>query len=405
MHTTPAPFATGCTQWYTHFNNPSAWHRNGRTYIAFPDARLNPRLVCYDHKLRSWSQAVTVGRNPLVNDDHGNPALLLDRKGYLHVFYGCHGGAMKYAKSAKPESVDSWVQMPAPAPHATYPQVMELSDGTIYLFYRAGGHTDDWVYRTSADGGDKWSAESAVLDGVAPQDSWYATFVKGPADTVHVGFVWKDDNNALKAPGPEYVHRYDAFYLRRSADGAWTNAAGQRLTLPVSKAEANARCKVYDSISQKQHTGACPVGVDEAGRPYLMFRLGGPFGDTAYQHKLAKWTGRAWEIADAGPAVECGYADYVRDDNFQLEVVSSKLLRLYTVNIFQGQPGRTDLQQWESPDAGRTWSKKQTLFSATEFPARYVLLAPKLVVEHHPDAALVFGSTNRYLYGRGGFIP
>ena len=397
-------FATGCTQWYTLFNQPSAQCRDGKTYIVYPGANLDPLVVCYDHAGRRWSGPVRAGENPLVNDDHGNPSMLIDAAGFIHVFYGCHAGPMKYAKSAKPLDISSFTKMPDPAAKATYPQVMQMSDGTMCLFYRAGAHCDDWVLRTSADGGANWGEAQALIKGVPPQDAWYAGFAKGPGDTVHAGFVWKDDNNALRSPGPEYVHRYDLYYMRRDARGLWRNASGEELKLPVAKAAARAKCRVYDSIANKQHTGGCSVGVDGSGEVHLLFRVGGYFGDTRYEHKLATWSGREWEFVNIGPAIDCGFADYPRDDNFSLQV-EPKLLRAYVANILADTPATANLEQWESADAGRTWTKAKTIFTSSDIPPRYVLIAPKPVLDHHPDAAVVFGATNRCLYGQGGFVP
>ena len=197
--------------------------------------------------------------------------------------------------------------MPDLAPSATYPQVMQTADGAIFLFYRAGNHCDDWVLRTSGDGGQTWSAPTAVIDGIAPHDSWYVSFTKGSNDITHVGLCYKDDTNVRKAPGPEFTHRYDVFYMRREPNGDWANAAGARLKLPLSKADAHALCKVYDSTAQRQLTGACPVGADKNGTPYILFRVGGLYGATSYQHKLARFKDKQWEIVDVGPAVESGF--------------------------------------------------------------------------------------------------
>lgn len=399
-------FTAKGTESYSAFNQPSAQCRDGRTFIAFPDQNFDPAMVCYDHASRAWSGPVRVGANPLSpqRDSHGNPALLIDRKGNLHVFYGCHVGPLKYARSAKPGDISSWKPMPDPAPHATYPQVMQLSDGTIQLFYRSGGHCADWECRTSGDGGDTWSPATAIVRGIPPQVAWYVSFVKGPNDTVHAGFVYKDDNNAAKAPGPEFTHRYDAFHMQKDRDGTWRNAAGAKLALPLSRADANSLCKVHDSFSQKQFTGACSIAVDPAGAPYLLFRLGDPHGNTIYHHKLARRKAGKWEITDVGPAIDAGFADYPRDDNFTLSVLSPTHLRAYLANIMAGAPVRTELDQWDSQDSGATWVRTKTLFSSTEYPAKYVLISPKPVADPHPDGRLVFGETKRYLWGDSGYV-
>lgn len=135
-----------------------------------------------------------------------------------------------------------------------------------------------------------------------------------------------------------------------------------------------------------------------------MFHVGGPNGITTYQHKLARIKQGNWDIFEVGPVVDCGYAAYVRDDNFLLQVVSPKLLRAYIVNITAGSPVRTQMDLWESTDGARTWTRQKPLFSSTGYPAEYVLIAPKLVLDARPDAQLVFGQTKRYLYGNSGFV-
>ncbi len=397
-------FATGCGEWYGLFNLPSAQHRDGKTYVVYPNSDQNPVAVCYDHSLKRWSEPVVVSRRSLRDDSHGNPAMLIDQKGFLHVFHGCHGGPMRYARSTRPQDVSEWVEQPDPAPHATYPQVMQMANGRIDLFYRAGVHTDDWVYRTSDDGGEKWSAETAIIDGVAPREAWYANFAKGPDDTVHVGFVWKDDTNELKAPGPEFIHRYDLFHMRRDSDGVWRTASGDRLALPLSRADANRLCKVYDSQARQEFTGGCSVGVDKHGHARLLFRTAAAYGTTVYQDKFASWNGKAWTMSDVGPGVNCGFADFPRDDNFLLQVLPSGKLRAFIVNITAGKPVRTALEQWDGSEGGRKWKRMRMIFRSTDHPAAYLLIAPKLVVDAHPDAWLVFGLRRRYLFGDAGYL-
>ena len=68
------------------------------------------------------------------------------------------------------------------------------------------------------------------------------------------------------------------------------------------------------------------------------------------------------------------------------------------------KPVRTTLEQWDGSEGGRKWKRKRTIFRSTDCPAAYVLIAPKLVVDAHPDAWLVFGLHKRYLFGAAGFL-
>jgi hypothetical protein len=94
--------------------------------------------VAFDHAEREVLGPVRVGFNPLVaEDNHGVPGMALDGDGYIHTFFGNHGGyntqasdpVFRYARSAEPYSIKEWIHPPTgesgagplPAPRGTYP--------------------------------------------------------------------------------------------------------------------------------------------------------------------------------------------------------------------------------------------------------------------------------------------
>ena len=111
-----------------------------------------------------------------------------------------------------------------------------------------------------------------------------------------------------------------------------------------------------------------------------------------------------WEIGDVGQPIDAGYADYPRDDNFTLQALSPTHLRAYAANITKAESVKTELEQWDSHVGGGTWTRTATIFHSTEFPAKYVLICPKLVADPHPDGRLVFGETKRYVWDDAGFV-
>jgi hypothetical protein len=389
------PFATGCGRWYGLFNIPSAQYRNGRTYVVYPNPQQRPVAMYYDHAARKWSKPVLVSTEGLDRDSHGNPAMLVDARGFLHVFWGCHLGPMRYARTEKPEDISTWVAQPPAAPRATYPQAMLTASGRVELFYRGGGHTDDWVLRGSDDGGRTWSAETGILDGVQPSDAWYASSALGPDGSVHLGFVRQDYTEA------PLMIRYDIFHVLRDAARVWRSASGERLTLPLSPADANRHCKVYDSRARQEITGGCSVVVDKQGRARLLFRTSGrPKPGTTiakvppFHHRFAAWNGKAWDLADVGPHVNSGFEF---DEDFLLRALPSGQLRAYVgVNV----RGKSQLQEWASDDDSQTWRQARVIFQQPG----YALMTPKLVADAHPDAWLVFGQQDRYLFGDSGFV-
>jgi len=270
---------------------PHAVAERGTIFVTFQNARGRPIVMAYRPDARRWAGPVKAADFGLERDDHGNPAIAIDRRGRLHVFYGCHGGAMRNARSRKPWDISAWEDMPPPTPRATYPQVMRLADGSLALFYRAGGHPDPWCLRVSTDDGLTWSEPQRVIEmRKAPRDPRacaYAYSMPGARGrTIHCFWNHKDDNAArvsptrphpwrpLKYPGlHEAVYRYNVYYIRRDPDGVWKNAAGQPVALPVSKAEADAKCLAYDSGDEFTFLGT-RLAVDKANRPYISFGTG-----------------------------------------------------------------------------------------------------------------------------------
>ncbi len=261
-------------------------------YCVFQNAQGHPIAMAYQSASKTWQGPVKISQFGLRGDDHGNPALVADGQGYLHVFYGCHGGPMRHAKSVQPHDIATWQEQPSPVPHATYPQTMRMKDGRLLLFYRAGGHMEPWTLQVSDDDGRTWGPPQAIVEmRKAPPDQLAAAycFMLPGSDgrTVHLFWNHKDDNAArvtdarphpwrpLKYAGlHEAVYRYNVYYLKRDADGAWVNAAGEPVALPVSKAEADRRCLVYDSGDEFTMVGRTRMMIDEQDRPFIRFGTG-----------------------------------------------------------------------------------------------------------------------------------
>ena len=141
------------------FHQSRAHYRSGKTYLAWVGPNNHPYVSVYSHKKNEWSAHERVGTNLISPKDyHGNPSILIDREGFLHVFYGGHNKKMRYSRSSKPLSNDDWQDYTSRLPYteSTYPQLFAMSDGTIYSFYRRKTHRGNWSYVTSKDNGITW---------------------------------------------------------------------------------------------------------------------------------------------------------------------------------------------------------------------------------------------------------
>lgn len=266
---------------YGYTITPHAVVAEGTVYCAFQDSHGRPVAAAYDPTTKAWVGPVRASSFGLGRDDHGNPSLYVDRTGHLHIFYGCHGGPMRHTRSAKPYDITAWHEQKPPTRRATYPQSMRLDDGTMHLFYRAGGHMAPWTMRRSADDCKTWSKGTRLIEmRVKPRDpraAAYCYFFPGAdGKTIHCFWNFKDDNRRRRPKAypnlHEAVYRYNIYYIRMNADGSWTNAAGQPVSLPVSKAEADAACLVFDS--GKEFAYPSRLAVDAQNRPYIRIRTG-----------------------------------------------------------------------------------------------------------------------------------
>jgi len=273
---------------YSHYVAPHAVQENGKIFTAHQDGQGRPIVNVYDLQTKKWSSPVRADDFGLGADTHGNPSILIDGKGYLHLFFGCHGRAMLHSRSVRPYDITQWQRSTSPTPRATYPESMRMADGRLLLFFRAGGHMEPWSVVESSDDGETWSAKKRLVEfRLDPPDrkaATYNAFYPG-ADgrTVHCFFVHKDDNptrvnphpwRPLKYPGlHEAVYRYNVYYIRCDANGDWYAADGTRLTdLPLSKAAADRHARIFDSGDLFASTRR--MLVDKNDRPYLRFDIG-----------------------------------------------------------------------------------------------------------------------------------
>ena len=267
---------------YNNYIAPHAILEKDIVFTAHQDGQGRPIIDAYDTKTKTWLGPVRASDHGLGGDTHGNPSITIDTKGHLHIFFGCHGKAMKHVRSTAPYDISRWEEMPSPTPHATYPQSMRMADGSIYLFYRAGGHLAPWSLRTSKDDGKSWSKPEPIIemrrDFPDRKAASYNAFVPG-ADykTVHCFWVYKDDNprgNKRKYKGMhEAVYRYNMYYAKRTAGGQWVAADGTVMSdLPVNKPFCDKHAMFLNSGDE--FTAPTRIVVGEDDTPYIRIRLG-----------------------------------------------------------------------------------------------------------------------------------
>ncbi|MEM8868047.1 MAG: BNR-4 repeat-containing protein, partial [Verrucomicrobiota bacterium] len=170
-------FADGI--WGSHYDRHSPMDyfprpdgRPGWTYICISYTENDhPYIWQYDHLYEKWEGPVFVHSNRLeLSDQHGNPNIIVDDDGYIHVFAGSHGGpdtrSATYSRSARPHDISEWVPTKLEFSHA-YPRPFILSDGSICIFCRRGttktSGSDPWVIYRSVDRGATWQFHREIV--------------------------------------------------------------------------------------------------------------------------------------------------------------------------------------------------------------------------------------------------
>ena len=336
---------------------------NGKTFVAYQGASWHPYVVTYDHATQQWSQPVRAGTSTLANDSHGSPSIVLDAAGYLHVFYGCHATPIKHAKSAQPFDASSWISQASVTSSASYPNSFAFSGGRLGLFYRAGGHTAPWYLVLSADDGQTWGTPREIIHAYAPRMAFYVdVFQEG--DNLHLGWVWKDDNNQRGSPGPEFTHRYQVYYAKLQIDGGLTNAAGASLPVPLWETESNNLCAARPLMTANlPHTNVPWVALQADGKPALLYIYG---SGTTHSVYFTRWTGTVWQESLVCSGVDHLFDGYALRRNAANEW-EAYVIRGGTAGTFGDLDATTkdrggNLELWTSAD-GVSWQQQPTILS------------------------------------------
>ncbi len=395
----------------SNLQHPVGEHFKGVTYVAYQGPHEDAYVAAYVHATGRWigpekAGVSTMGKSPdqidpAELDNHGKPALIVDRQGYLHLVFGSHGGdpkhgpnplgeffmgtkgKMTHVVSLRPGDISAWRVVENLPAHGTYNQWVKLANGDLYLFYRHGGHRSDWVYQKSTDDGRTFAAPVSVLkhrvSSASPtvNDAWYAWFDHGQGDTITASYVYHPCAN------PKHTaHRQNTYYmLFDTRSGQWSNVQGTQLRLPVTKESADQLTLIEDTGAVRTTHGT--AHVDSAGRPHLVFPAG---KDLRYY----RWDGKAWQK----PVAIGAGGDRLNDGDFIVD--SPTHVRMI---LGQSTGHAHEIAWWNTTDGGRSWLKGAVAITSNDRG-----FTPSALIRNaHPDAVVLLSSRSAaepHLYRR-----
>lgn len=397
--------------------HPAGEFYNGITYLAYQGPHEDPYVCSYNHTTREWKGPVHAGisalgktpesSDPEEIDNHGRPSMIIDREGYIHLFFGGHGGnpefgsnplghhgkgRQSHAVSRKPGDISSWEILENISPFGTYSQLIKMANGDIFLFYRHGSHRSDWVYQKSVDNGRRFSSPVSILrhkpqeGNPSVYDSWYAWFQEGPDNTIYATFNYHHCAN----PGHSSL-RLNAYVMKMNVDDDhWENVNGEKLPMPLTKESADNMAIIPQSKGEKTRLGT--IKLDAGGNPHVYFRQSGKFF-------YYRWNGEAWmDVQIPDLHVKFSDADFLVEGSETTRVISS-----------QQRDKLNEICLWQTKNGGETWEMSKSLMATND--AKYSMSA--IIRNAHPDARVIIAEiptnpssvmSKLYLLGDAGLV-
>lgn len=408
--------------------HPAGIHKNGITYVSYQGPKEDPYIASYNHQTGQWQGPFRAGISELGRrdggkkfDNHGKPTMLIDDEGYIHIFYGGHGGqasngknplgnthhgANKHAVSKRPYDISQWEDLNNITPFGTYNQALKMDNGDIYLFFRHGAHRSDWVYQKSVDNGRTFASPVSFLKhkrrtDIDAVDSWYAWAGKGQRDNIIVSYdyhVCWDGGAGVNGRG-HTTERHDVYFMSfNTKTGEWSNVEGEKLVLPVTREVADEKTLAMRTGELWTFNGS--THLDAQGQPHIAINAGidkGAKTGGPKQTRHVRWNGNEWV---GGDKVIPQYEGVSRGDFMVTDPENIRYLTTYN------QDNDAVLSWWQSHDGGENFVEERTVlrkdnasFAISAFIKDAIPDAQMLVAEKVSDEEI-----KMYLVGEEGAV-
>jgi hypothetical protein len=345
---------------WSYFGDPRAISHDGHTFTGWISTAGNVWVARYTRGGKLSKRVIYEG---LGRDDHNNPSLIFRPDGHLIVFFAPHSGhhlpppgirpsRMRYRVSLHRYSIEKWGRVrtvPTNVPGGlgyTYPNPIQLKD-KLWLFWRGGGWNPTFSY--TEDGHEWVRARELVYSGGDARP--YAKYVGDGNQRIHAIF---SDGNATSTPSGLHYLRYEA----RGLFGMGRKLGTLRdVPLPMSKLD-----HIYRYSSQGGSAWPHDIALTSQGRPRIVYTRLRAGQDTFYYayHNGTEWISR--RMIEAGRGREhFGSGGASLDHEDPRFVYLSRTIGTWS-----------QVEQWFTPDEGRTWSARQLTSNPSGFSARPV---------------------------------
>jgi BNR repeat-containing family member len=341
----PVDRELGAGAW-SYFGDPRAISHDGDTFTGWISTTGNVWVARLSKEGRLTKRVIFKG---LGRDDHNNPSLVFRQDGHIVVFFSPHSGhylppagipsVMRYMVSLNPYSIAEFgrvrtvkVNMPGGLGY-TYPNPIRLGK-RIWLFWRGGAWNPTFSW---TDDGYKWAPARELVE-------------FGHAQRPYTKYVGRNDEiHGIFTDGHPENWKNSLHYLRLEG-GKLFAASGRRLgTLADVPLHTSRLDHIYNYSDQGGRAWGHDIAITAEGRPRIVYTRRVANRDTFYYayHTGTRWVSR--RIVEAGPGRPSFHSGGASLDHADPRIVY--LSR--TIGPWN------QVEEWFTPDNGRTWTHRQ----------------------------------------------
>ncbi len=208
----------------------------------------------------------------------------LDVEGHVHLVLGTHNSRPHHYVSCRPLEPGCWEDKSKSLEHlgrqVTYPHLLKMADGALWLFYRDGraGKGDTYVLRGLRRVSQR-QRPLRLIAGMQENSQYLFSPLAGENGCVHLAWTWRlsdfsnpQDNPYSRRDFQGVTNRDIAYALSCDKGETWTDSNGRILELPLLRkgtqqrqAETIARIDIGTGFFN--HYGG---DLDAAGKPHYV---------------------------------------------------------------------------------------------------------------------------------------
>jgi hypothetical protein len=260
-------------------------------FFSYFDTQGRVQVLRYDRRGGEWLRGRVDERFPdamhqtaSLHNPHNFISGGLDVDGRIHLLFGAHNSNARHYISRRPLDPSEWVDVSEwiirVKHHITYPSLLQLPQGDLWLLYRHGRAGNGSTYLVRGLSLENLPSEpQRLIDGRQENSQYLFSPVVTRHGCVHIAWTWRLSDFAVPSNNPylrssfQGVTNRDIAYAR-SCDGgqSWTDARGGAKRLPlVRRGDPGAVPEVITEIDIGtgffNHYGS---DVDGGGNPHFV---------------------------------------------------------------------------------------------------------------------------------------